>query len=378
MHRLSVLAVLWMGCGQSDPAPVADAGAPSVDAGPARCGSAGADHAEGLVELKWDDDTVGTEPYNAMGLNFMTSRYVGTTKIPAQHEQWEAVRFEWEHPARVHAIKVRMTALGNLREDDEWVLGLYGDFGNNGFDFDQWNPLWTGTRCGEDIERDAWVTYALDEPLVVDTAGLIYVANHRQSPESPQWVFAQNRSAECAAWDDCHSAWNFPTLDERYYNGASFPLPYNYAVRLMVEYTEQADPETHRFVPREDLELGSRSAWGDYDQDGWDDVVVGGVKLYRNLGDGRFEDVTVAAGLEGVGGSAVWGDLDNDGCLDLVAYGGEERVMRSTCDGQSSESARALRLGRGGKRGGVPSRPASGRARAAARRRLPRSAAPAG
>jgi hypothetical protein len=71
-------------------------------------------------------------------------------------------------------------------------------------------------------------------------------------------------------------------------------------------------------------------AIGDYDNDGHEDIFVGGVyrnTLYHNNGDGTFTDVTEAAGLASkrdpeygrlwsVGGA--WVDLNNDGLLDLV------------------------------------------------------------
>jgi len=69
------------------------------------------------------------------------------------------------------------------------------------------------------------------------------------------------------------------------------------------------------------------AAWGDYDDDGWPDLLVandfGRKNLYRNLGlhDGkvRFEDVTAKAGVEdhGAGMSAAFVDYDNDGRLDI-------------------------------------------------------------
>ena len=62
----------------------------------------------------------------------------------------------------------------------------------------------------------------------------------------------------------------------------------------------------------------------DYDNDGWPDLYVtstrGGNILFRNLGNGQFRDVTKEAGLTHVGHSqtAVFFDYDNDGWLDLL------------------------------------------------------------
>ena len=68
---------------------------------------------------------------------------------------------------------------------------------------------------------------------------------------------------------------------------------------------------------------GHGVAVGDFDNDGRPDIFVTrwrSYALYHNLGRGRFEDVTTSVGLGGDRGwptSAAWADLDNDGDLDL-------------------------------------------------------------
>src|SRR6266403_2101369 len=72
--------------------------------------------------------------------------------------------------------------------------------------------------------------------------------------------------------------------------------------------------------------IGTGACYLDYDGDGRIDIFVtddglhGGLGLYHNLGNGKFEDVTKAAGLDpnlhGIGCTS--GDYDNDGATDLV------------------------------------------------------------
>jgi hypothetical protein len=88
---------------------------------------------------------------------------------------------------------------------------------------------------------------------------------------------------------------------------------------------------------------GFGTAWFDFDNDSWLDLLAinGGVakieaqmrandpfplkmpsQLYRNLGNGRFEDVSARAGriftVAEVGRGAAFGDIDNDGDTDVV------------------------------------------------------------
>ena len=118
--------------------------------------------------------------------------------------------------------------------------------------------------------------------------------------------------------------------------------------------------------PRKDHILestGCGCAWFDYDQDGLVDIFLAnawaldeepsGVRekghsaLYRNLGGGRFADVTADAGLDdddwGAGVAA--GDYDNDGHVDLlVTHFGRNKLYRNRGNGTFEEVGQSAGL----------------------------------
>lgn len=79
--------------------------------------------------------------------------------------------------------------------------------------------------------------------------------------------------------------------------------------------------------------MGASVSVVDFDRDGWEDIYAtdsapgGHNRLYRNLGNGHFEDVAAALGVAdlnqpGTGAcmGSVWADYDNDGFEDLFVY----------------------------------------------------------
>ncbi|HYE66946.1 MAG TPA: CRTAC1 family protein, partial [Pyrinomonadaceae bacterium] len=101
---------------------------------------------------------------------------------------------------------------------------------------------------------------------------------------------------------------------------------------------------------------GSGAAFFDYDNDGWQDIfLVNGTRLdgppsgqkptnrlYRNNGDGTFQDVTEKAGLvrTGWGQSVCVGDYDNDGHTDLfISAFGKNALYHNNGNGTFTEVA---------------------------------------
>ncbi len=89
------------------------------------------------------------------------------------------------------------------------------------------------------------------------------------------------------------------------------------------------------------------AAWADYDNDGWVDLFVACERqehrLYRNRGDGTFEDVAARAGLRAdvarVAKGCCWLDYDNDGFPDLFIdnLGEYARLYHNERDGRFAE-----------------------------------------
>lgn len=94
----------------------------------------------------------------------------------------------------------------------------------------------------------------------------------------------------------------------------------------------ELDPKLKHIEPQI-ASMGASVSVVDFDQDGWDDLYFTNSRqgsqnaLYRNLHNGKFENVAAQVGLAdlndsatGVSMGAVWGDYDNDGYPDVLIY----------------------------------------------------------
>ncbi len=146
-------------------------------------------------------------------------------------------------------------------------------------------------------------------------------------------------------------------------------LPEGYPVVTFTDVTASAGIAFRHFEGRRSSQLpedmGSGAAWGDFDNDGWQDLYVvnaagpltmteaevaaspAHARLYRNNGDGTFADVTGQAGVgfRGWGMGAEWADANNDGWLDLfVTTYGTNVFYRNNGDGTFTDRTDAAGL----------------------------------
>jgi tetratricopeptide (TPR) repeat protein len=103
----------------------------------------------------------------------------------------------------------------------------------------------------------------------------------------------------------------------------------------------------------------------DYDNDGKIDLFLsdngaqGGVSLYHNLGNGKFEDVTGQAGLSPTmrGGGCTTGDYDNDGFTDIaVTVNAEPRLFHNQKNGTFKDVTATAGLSTIDTTSGIPGR----------------------
>jgi len=160
------------------------------------------------------------------------------------------------------------------------------------------------------------------------------------------FVFCVAGTVAALRWRDAQQSYRPGEDPEGITTDLARDLPENYPRVTFTDVTQRTGIEFQHFSGKRSSQLpedmGSGAAWGDYDNDGWVDLVVANevgpltmseaerhrsparARLYHN-DHGTFSEVTDKTGIDfhGWGMGVAWGDYDNDGNIDLVltAYG---------------------------------------------------------
>ena len=162
----------------------------------------------------------------------------------------------------------------------------------------------------------------------------------------------------------------FLTIAAVYRSNDALGRPVADAARPAFELRDETDGAGIRFVHRmakldprlanvepHIVALGAAVSVTDFDGDGWRDLYFTNSRfraanaLYRNKGDGTFEDVGGTAGVadlnrpgEGVSMGSIWGDVDNDGREDLLVYRYGYLALLRNVDGRFEDVTQAAGL----------------------------------
>jgi len=172
--------------------------------------------------------------------------------------------------------------------------------------------------------RSAWPAIATGPVSFRDVAVAAGITFRHQNAASSEKYLIETMGAGCG-WIDYNQD---GLLDLYLVNGAATgvyhtPQPLRSALYRNNGDGTFTDVTAGTGVGAEGL-FGMGVAVGDYDNDGFPDLLVlgyGRCILYHNNGNGTFTDVTAHAGVENSGrwaSSAGWFDYNNDGHLDLI------------------------------------------------------------
>ena len=192
----------------------------------------------------------------------------------------ESVHFTPAHPCTLLSFRFMPINTGEM----EWHV--WGDNGGNQPDID--NDLVEPVMIDVDLDN-SWITVDIsDQAPVIDPPAHFHIGYVKQNDE-PDLLVDGGDNFEQRSRIRIDDIW-YVTAD-----GAG-----NYLLRATVEYFYEIDPEDYLFTNVNEeagVRNSSRIAWGDYDNDGWEDMLVNGRILYHNLHNGTFEEVAEDAGI---------------------------------------------------------------------------------
>ena len=185
-----------------------------------------------------------------------------------------------------------------------------------------------------DYDRDGDLDVAIGLCFPLPAANLLYRRDeHGYTEVAAQAGVADPLASWGVAWLDYNGdGWldlytaNMPRLQDNAFFPGFNTLARNNGDGTFTEVAAQAG------VAGPEREQSWTAVAADFDNDGWTDLFVANrpeaSRLWRNLGDGTFEDRTAPAGLSEITTiSLAAGDVNGDGWIDLFAPSDGQRVL---------------------------------------------------
>lgn len=242
---------------------------------------------------------------------------------------YEFARFHTLWPARIWSFR----AMFQASQDGKITVYLWDDFGGDFIDFQVDPPLAVAEIEVSAAQSGQWIDVPLEYPVDFVPGRMFYAGVIVDGAGSPQ-LMVDDAPSDAPYPDTAPPSLVWQSAEPLSPEG--FPAislaAGDYMLRVEAEQLDVVTDFQFEGLSEDTTGLPgfSRIAFADIDDDGDDDVMLDGPRLYINDGFGVFQDATTTAlgDITGHNGG-VWGDYDNDGDPDYFATGLKDRLLRN-------------------------------------------------